>query len=71
MAQATTSELKEAYEVAKRRASEERTHEAREAATAAWAAYDASVPRRAPRVFASRAGRRQAQERRAERRSRA
>ena len=60
----TLETLKAAYETARRRANQERTPEARDAAIAAWAAYDAASPPRKVSSYASRAGKRQAAERR-------
>lgn len=57
--------LREAWEAARAKAKDEPTKENREAAKAAWAACDAAAPKLKSRGFASRAGQRQAAERRA------
>lgn len=58
-------ELKLAWETARKRAKTERTAEAREAAKAAWAALEAAAPKRKVSGYASRAGKKQQQIRRA------
>jgi hypothetical protein len=58
-------DLRAVYEAARKRFETERTQEAMDAVKAAWAAYDAAGPKRKVSGFASRAGRRQAAERRA------
>lgn len=61
---ATVEELKAAFEAARAKAISEPTQDNREAVKAAWAAYDSSIPLRKASGYASRAGQRQAAERR-------
>lgn len=66
----TNDEAKQAMEAARATAKANPTPENLEAAKRAWAAYDASAPAQKRSGYASRAGQRQARERRANDRAR-
>lgn len=66
----TLARLRSELEAARRSAAAEPTHGNRERAKAAWSALDAASPRRKTSGFASRAGKRQAGDRKALRGSR-